>query len=99
MTSSSLKDQEFQWLIGQSLTPRHYAHLGDVWQVGQVWMSTKSYDAPESAPSSMQIMAAIAAAHKPGGERRKGLAKEKDLFSKDTHLDAKLFGDAPPKKP
>lgn len=101
MASVLPEEQEFQWIVGQLLTPGQYARLGDIWEVGQVWLSNKiicDTDSPEPAMQASQLQATIKMPHVIGGKRREGLAKEEDLFHKEPRLDAKLFGKNPPKK-
>jgi hypothetical protein len=100
MTSERPEDEEFHWLVGQSLTPKHYKRLGQIWEVGKVWMSTKTLERSDGAglPALNEVLgiAAQAKGRAPSGKKRQGLAKEEDLLKKESPLKARLFGRSSP---
>lgn len=107
MTSKSSSDgtpmtpeaEEFQWVVGQSLTPKQYKHLGKVWDTGKTWMANADLRRPDGtiAMSAAGIVVEKKE-QKVGGEKRQGLAKEEDLIQPKGKLSARLFGKAIPKK-
>ncbi len=99
------ENQDFQWIVGQTLTPKRYTRLGEIWNVGKVWLANAVYRDRDAEPAAAamgvaQIEANLAADSPsvPSGEKRQGLAREEDLLHKEATVSARLFGDAVPKK-
>lgn len=104
-TVEGAEDRDFQWIVGQTLTPKRYTRLGEIWNVGKVWLANAVYRDRDAEPAAAamgvaQIEANLGADSPsvPSGEKRQGLAREEDLLHKEATVSARLFGDAVPKK-
>lgn len=93
MSMSSADDEEFQWVVGQSLTPKQYSRLGRIWEVGKVWLSNSLPPMPQAGMTTSATQLVLEQeSHKVGGVKAEGLATEEDLLQPKPTLNAKRFG-------